>query len=295
MRSLKTLTCMPTWTEQSGKRIRLSRIFRPESGRSVTIAFAYGMARGSVPEGNLGSVDLIGRFEAIVEAGADAIVLSPGLLRIVSPVFGRHTSPAIILAMDWTNMWRPADALGYKEGTTAVTATVEDALRLGADAVMTYLFLGLQTAELEAEQVAKNASISRECERLGLVHIIESMARGSNVPPHSETRTEYLRLHTRMAAELGADIVKTDWNDDADEFAKVVAGCPVPILIAGGSKRATPTDALRMAEGAIRSGARGVVFGRNVTQATHSAKMVRALVRVVHEDAPLADAENELN
>lgn len=138
-------------------------------------------------------------------------------------------------------------------------------MRYGADAVITYLLLGSGDAMREAEEVRKNAEVTRACERLGIPHVIESMARGAEAPnPYA---VEWVRRHTRMAAELGADLIKTDYTGDASTMQSVVECCPVPVLAAGGPRGGSDADALALFRGVAAAGAAGVIFGRNIFQA----------------------------
>lgn len=98
----------------------------------------------------------------------------------------------------------------------------------------------------------------------------------------------------RVGAELGADIIKTNYTGDVDSFKKVVKGCPVPIIIAGGPKMATDRDLLKMASEAIKTGAAGVSIGRNVFQHRNPVGMVRALSKIVQEEASVEQAMREL-
>jgi fructose-bisphosphate aldolase / 2-amino-3,7-dideoxy-D-threo-hept-6-ulosonate synthase len=107
--------------------------------------------------------------------------------------------------------------------------------------------------------------VARECERVGIPLIVESLARGTKVENPCDPK--WLNLHTRMAVELGADAVKTDYSGDPDSMRSVVEGCPIPIVVLGGSRMASDEDALAVVRGAVLAGAAGVFFGRNVFQA----------------------------
>ncbi len=101
---------------------------------------------------------------------------------------------------------------------------------------------------------------------------------------------EYMKLHIRMSAEIGADFIKTDYTGDPDTFREAIKGCPIPVLIAGGPRTNTLRDALEMAKGALEAGAVGVIFGRNVFQSVDPTATVKALRLVVHENADVNDA-----
>jgi DhnA family fructose-bisphosphate aldolase class Ia len=115
-----------------------------------------------------------------------------------------------------------------------------------------------------------------------MVRAIETMARGGRVGDRARS-PELIRLHTRLAAEIGADLIKTEWTGDVDSFRTVVRGCPVPLFVAGGPSSGGPIAALELAHGAMRAGAMGLVFGRNVVQAPSPTRMVAALAGIVHQ------------
>jgi DhnA family fructose-bisphosphate aldolase class Ia len=138
----------------------------------------------------------------------------------------------------------------------------EDAMRHGADAVLTYMVVGTGDVDFEMKEIARNAQLARECERLGIPLIIETLARGKSVQNPSDP--QWIKLHTRMATELGADAVKTDYAGSVESMREVVESCQLPILVLGGS----PNDsAMGVVRSAMKAGAAGVFFGRNVFQA----------------------------
>src|ERR1019366_9197079 len=124
-------------------------------------------------------------------------------------------------------------------------ARPDDALRNGADAVLTYLFVGTGDWEFEGKEIARNAEVARECERLGIPLIVETLARGKAAA--NPTSPEWIKLHTRMAAEIGADVIKTEYTGDVATMRDVVSICPIPILVLGGERRsdAAATEAIR--------------------------------------------------
>jgi DhnA family fructose-bisphosphate aldolase class Ia len=258
----------------SGKSLRLHRILDRETGRGVVVAFDHGLMLGPIP----GISPPRERVRMFLDGGADAVLMSPGVLWATADLLnGRRTG--VIVRLDWTNMWRDPKLLGFDEGRSCAIGSVEDAVRWGADAVLTYMFVGLADAASETEEIRRNAEVSRACERLGLVHIIEPMARGSRVTrPNSK---ELVALHTRMAGELGADLIKTDFLDREMDTAEVVSTSLVPVLLAGGPKL-SESSALGIIERSVQAGAAGIVFGRNVFQAPDPVVFLREARRIVH-------------
>lgn len=274
-------------TADCGKRIRLGRIIRPDTGRAVCVAFDHGLDDGPMP----GNIDSRATMAKLVEGGADGVLVSPGIARLCSDQFAGRNAPALILRLDWTNMFRRE--LSHDEGRNRLIAGVEDAVRLGADAVLTFMFIGYDDAEAEADEVARNAEVTRSCDAYGMPHIIEPMAQGSKVAGR-ELDADLIRVHTRMAAELGADAIKTDYSGSPDTYAKVTESCPIPILIAGGPKTKTVRGSLETVHGAIGAGASGVVMGRNIIQAEDPARMLAAIKGIVHHGLEVDEALKHL-
>jgi DhnA family fructose-bisphosphate aldolase class Ia len=258
-----------------GKLIRLKRLLNPRTNKGVIVAFDHGLMLGPIA----GTSPPRERLQLFLDAGVDAILLSLGLLRRSVDLFaGRRVG--IILRLDWTNQWRESSMLGFDEGRTSALAAVEDAVRLGADAVLTYMFVGLDDAAAEAKEVHRNAEVNRACERFGMVHIIESMARGRRVD--QPNRKDLVAFHTRVAGELGADLIKTDILPNEQDTAEIVSTSLVPILLAGGPK-GEESGVLDLVHRLVRAGASGIIFGRNVFQSTDPAAFLHAAHAAVHE------------
>jgi fructose-bisphosphate aldolase/2-amino-3,7-dideoxy-D-threo-hept-6-ulosonate synthase len=134
--------------------------------------------------------------------------------------------------------------------------------------------------------------VSRQCIRWGMPLVAMMYPRGKKVK--SEYDVEAVKLASRIGAELGADIVKTNYTGDIDSFREVVDGCPAPIVIAGGPKAETQQEVLQMVWEAIQAGSAGVSIGRNIFQAPNPTKMVRAIYRIVHEGWEVAEARKEI-
>lgn len=242
----------------TGKRIRLNRILREHGQRSLVVAFDHALVLGPIR----GTENPTEQIRTFANANVDGILLNLGLLRHCSEAFRAGRTPGIIARIDWTTVWN-----SLSEGTggalrSCMLATPEEALRLGADAVLTYMVVGTGDADFEAREIERNAAVARECERLGIPLIVETLARGKNVENPGDPK--WLKLHTRMAVELGADVIKTDYAGDITGMQSVVEACPIPILVLGGSRNAA---ALEVVRGVVAAGAAGVFFGRNVFQA----------------------------
>lgn len=267
-----------------GKKIRLNRVLGGSKRRALVVAFDHALVLGPIP----GTEDPLGKIRRFAQAEVDALLLNLGLIRqfasstIVGPI------PALIARLDWTTVW---SALG-QNGSCALRSTLlarpEEALRYGADAVLTYLVVGTGDAEFEMKEITRNAEIARECERVGIPLIVESLARGKDV--HKPGDPKWLNLHTRMAAELGADCVKTDYSGDIASMRSVVRECPIPILVLGGSRHASDKHALDVVGEVAASGAAGVFFGRNVFQADNMSRFLEQ-ARAALDAVPTAELQ----
>lgn len=245
----------------SAKKLRLNRIFHGRSHGVLVVAFDHPLVLGPIP----GTEDAAGQIRRFVNAGCDGILLSPGMLRHCADALLAPAMPGIIARIDWSTIWGAPETMAQKQARSRLLARPEEALRLGADAVITYLVVGTGDPEFEAGEIARTAEVARECETLGMPLIVESLARGPKVQDYRDP--QWLKLHTRMAAELGADAIKTDYSGNVASMASVVKDCPIPILVLGGSKTGSDEDALQTVREIAQSGAAGVFFGRNVFQA----------------------------
>jgi class I fructose-bisphosphate aldolase len=242
-----------------GKSLRLSRIL-PRGRGALVIAFDHALVLGPLA----GTADPKLQLRRFAESPADALLLNLGILRQAVDALTAGPAPAIIVRLDWTSIWAAKGPHSDSKDRSALVAQPEHALRHGADAVATYMIMGTGDADFEAAEIARTAAVARECETLGLPLIVESLARGRAVDRPADP--EWLSLHTRVAAELGADAIKTEYSGDVESMRGVVRNCPVPILVLGGGRLGSDGEALELVRNAMRAGAAGVFFGRNVFQ-----------------------------
>jgi class I fructose-bisphosphate aldolase len=244
-----------------GKKIRLNRVLGGSGRRALVVAFDHALVLGPIP----GPEDPLGKIRQFAQAKVDALLLNLGLIRQVANSEILGPIPALIARLDWTTVW---SAIGQNRNGalhSSLLARPGEALRHGADAVLTYLVVGTGDAEFEMKEITRNAEIARECERVGIPLIVESLARGKDVQNPGDPK--WLTLHTRIAAELGADVVKTDYSGDTVSMRSVVEKCPIPILVLGGSRHSSDKHALDVVGEVAAAGAAGIFFGRNVFQA----------------------------
>jgi DhnA family fructose-bisphosphate aldolase class Ia len=264
-----------------GKQIRLRRILRHDRG-TLVVAFDHALVLGPIP----GTIDPARQIRRFVEAKADAILLNLSSVHyFAESVSSSDHAPGLIVRLDWTTAFNEPTKLGPNAFQTCLVAHPEDALRSGADAVITFFFVGGGgDAEFERREVERVGSLASECERAGIPLIVESLARGSQVQNPRDSK--WLRLHTRMAAELGADVIKTENAGDLPTMREVVSACPVPILVLGGSRTSTDEEVLNVVRSIVQSGAAGVFFGRNIFQADNMPELLQRVRSILGEQAP---------
>lgn len=259
----------PAWGDylgNIGKQIRLNRILRGRGQGSLIVAFDHALVLGPIR----GTENPQEQIRGFCEAKVDGILINLGLLHHCSGALNPGSTPGIIARIDWTTVWNSLSEGAGGALRSCMLAKPEEALRQGADAVLTYLVVGTGDAEFETREVERNAAVARECEQVGIPLIVETLARGKNVENPGDPK--WLKLHTRMAVELGADVIKTDYAGDVAAMKSVVDECPIPLLVLGGSRNAAALDVVR---GAIAAGAAGVFFGRNVFQADDMPEFLR--------------------
>ena len=254
-----------------GKRMRMKRVIDP-SGASIICALDHGMTSPTFLDP---LADIEARTAEAVAGGANVIMMSKGMIRRAAGAFSRETSLALLLSAS-------ANA-GEDRPTVVLIAEVEEALRLGADAVV--LFVAL-SGESEPAMIRTLAQVGEAGERLGMPFIAEAefpttYARVEDLT--DEYGFEYLRRNVRLCAELGADIVKTNWPGSEDHMARLVeATSGIPVVLAGGS-RVEDLELLQRMEAAVSVGAIGCSVGRNIFMHRSPEAITRALSRVVRE------------
>ena len=267
-------------TGSTGKTVRLNRLFNPIDGRAVCVAADHGWMSDPTPN----VLELKRILREVVLGGADGVLVSYGTALRMGNFFEGKNSPALLIRADWMNMPRLGGsnvsnilpAVNFKK---VATSTARDALMVGASAITIYYFIGYSD-EFEAINIEQAATFARECRSIGLPLIIEPMAVGGMVT--GVNVTEILTASARIAVEIGADALKIPYTNDVKSFRKLVDEARVPVLVLGGAKSDHPRDALELVDEALRAGASGVVFGRNVTKARDPRGMVSDICGLVH-------------
>lgn len=244
---------------------RLSRIVKPKDGHTVMLAVDHGYFMGPTT-----GLEKLGEVINPLLPYVDTLMLTRGALRnYINPV----TDIPIVLRVSGGTSVVGKELL--HEGTVV---SIEDAIRLNVSGVAYSILVG---ADFERDTLLGMTKYIDEAERYGMP-VLAVTAVGKDMAKD----VRYLSLASRMAAELGAHIVKTYY---CNGFEKIVETCPVPIVIAGGKKQ-PEKDALQMAYDALQAGAIGVDMGRNIFQCSHPVAMIKAVRAIVHEKATVKEA-----
>jgi len=254
-----------------GKEVRLNRLTNAKSGRFVAITVDHAIARGVLP----GLVDIHETVRKVAEGLPDAMTMQKGIAeRVFGPYAGR-----IALLLKSTS-FSP-----YHMNVDVPTADVEEALRLGADAISVGVIVG---GPEQKEQIAHLARISKAAASYGLPLISHIYPRGSEVKDTKDA--DAVAYAVRLAAELGVDIIKTNWNGSAAAFRKAVQSCPAKVVLAGGSPGKGLESYLQMTHEAMQIGVFGVTYGRFVFDDPVPAAVIGAIKAVVHDGRSVKEA-----
>ena len=256
-----------------GKSIRLERIINRNTGRTVIVPMDHGVTVGPIK----GIENMRDMVNDIVEGGANAVLGHIGLPKHGHRQHGKDVG--LILHLSGSTVWSP------DPNAKVLVNTVENALKMGADGVSIHINIG---AENEVEMLRDLGSVSVACMDWGMPLLAMMYTRGKKVK--SESDVEGVKHAARIAAELGADIVKVTYTGSKETFSEVVEGCPIPVVIAGGEKAANDSEVLENVKNSLDAGGAGVSIGRNAFQHRHPKKMVEAICKIVHEDVSVKEA-----
>lgn len=250
-----------------GMKNRMSRLIKPETGRAVWLAIDHGYFLGAVSK-----LEKPGETIKPLVPFTDALMLTRGVLR--NCVDTGINIPVILRVSGGNSIIGPALS---DEG---IQTSMEEAIRLNAAAVAFSIYVG---TEHEHQTLTALSELVNEGQRYG-IPVLAVTAVGKELEKRD---ARYLGLCCRIAAELGAQAVKTYY---CDGFEKIVQACPVPLVIAGGPKLNTELDVLQLAYNAVREGAKGVDMGRNIWQSENAVGMIKAIRKIVHDNASVKEA-----
>jgi len=250
-----------------GMKNRQSRLIKPEDGRAVWLAIDHGYFLGP-----LSRLEEPAKTIKPLIPYTDALMLTRGILR--NCVDAGVSLPMILRVSGGNSIAGPALS------NEAVQTSMEEAIRLNASAVAFSIYVG---TEHEHQTLVALGNLVNVAQRYG-IPVLAVTAVGKELEKRD---ARYLGLCCRIAAELGAQMVKTYY---CENFAKIAKSCPVPLVIAGGPKLKTEMDALRLAYAAVNEGASGVDMGRNIWQSDNAVGMIKAIRKIVHGNASVKEA-----
>jgi len=261
---------------------RYFRLINRLTNKTLIVAMDHGIdAPGPVP----GIEYLSETIKKVKEGRPDGVLVTPGAASTFSDLLLGKDAPSIVLRGDRYSV-KP-DAI--RRITSAV-----DAASLGADALIVFMIAGFEDDEVTFDNIEHVAQFASECRRIGMPLMVEVAAWGSRIAEEEKLDVKYLQPMARQAAELGADLLKIPYPKDIDSFKKVLSTCPVPCAVLGGPKTENVEGFLQSIKDAVEAGAVGAVIGRNIWGHEDPTGMVRALMRIVHENAPVNVAVKEL-
>ena len=251
-----------------GMKNRLSRLIKAD-GHCIFLPIDHGYFQGPTRK-----LEKPGETIAPLVSYADGLFVTRGVLRAsVDP----GNCPPIILRMSGGS-----SIIGKDLANEAITTSVQEAVRLNAAAVGMSVFVG---SDYEHQSLVNLGNLVNDCENYG-IPVMAVTAVGKELEKRD---ARYLSLCCRIAAEFGARIVKTYW---CENFDKVVNGCPVPVVMAGGPKCETEVEVFEFVHDGMGNGAIGLNLGRNVWQHAYPVAMIKALRAIIHENASVKDAQD---
>lgn len=262
-----------------GKKRRLRKIFSHEIDNTIIVPMDHGITLGPIK----GLVTIKDTVKELIQGEIDGIILHKGMINACEEELV-NTDIATIMHLSASTALSPNPT--YK----TIVGDVFEAVSLGCDAVSLHINIG---GKDESKMLSEAASISSKCYKYGMPLIAMMYARGENI--ENEKEIKFIEHIARVAAEIGADIVKVNYCGDPELFKQVVKGCPVPVIIAGGEKMVAETDFLREIDQAMYSGIKGISVGRNIFQSENISTLLHALHKIVHLREPIERVLDELN
>lgn len=249
-----------------GKQIRLERILNRNTRRAIIVPLDHGVTVGPLA----GLIDMRQTLSQIAFGGANAVIMHKGLVRCGH----RGSGPDIGLIIHLS----ASTSLSPFPNAKTLVATVEEALRLGADAVSVHVNLGDENERVMLEDMGR---VSTTAAVWGMPMLAMMYARGPKIS--NEYDPDVIAHCARVGMELGADLVKVPYTGDVDSFQRVVDACCIPVVIAGGPKMNNVREVLQMVEDALQAGASGLSIGRNIFQDEDPSTLLKALHGIVHD------------
>jgi len=260
-----------------GKALRLKRIFA-EDGKSLVVAMDHAAIIG--PKGALANPQEM--VEKVIAGRPDAILTTKGMLQATHTVHDPDVAVILRISGGFTMLGDPTD---FQD---RIISSVEQAIKYGADGVAITVKYGHKN---EGQFIERASFIADSCSDWGIPLMVEVWPAGPNVKDPSDLKA--VKLGSRAAAEIGADIVKTYYTGSKDSFAEVSSGCPIPVVILGGAKGSTE-DLFKMIAESLAGGSAGVAMGRNVWGHEDPKHMVEAINGLIHKGWAVDEALESL-
>lgn len=254
---------------EAGKKRRLRRIFQSDN-KTVIVPMDHGVTIGPV----IGLTNMKSIINKLLLGGVDAVVVNRGIAKNID-----IQDAGLIIHLSGITKYCP------DFNNKVQICSVADAIRLGADAVSVHINVG---AKHEGQMLSMMGKVACECDYYGMPLLAMMYPRGPNIK--DSHAVEVVAHAARLGAELGADIIKTNYTGDVESFREVVSSCQVPVIIAGGPKMETSKDILNMVKNSIDAGGAGLSIGRNVFQHDRPTKMVEAISAIVHNGVSVSES-----
>ncbi len=252
-----------------GKTRRLRRIMQKDN-RTVIVPMDHGVTVGPIQ----GIANMQQITDKLLKGKVDAILVHKGIARHIDV----GNAGLIVMLSGMSNLSPNLNA-------KVQVCSVQEAIRVGADAVSVHVNVGAQDEDKMLRNLGK---VSDECDIYGIPLLAMMYPRGPKIP--NEQAPDVIAHAARIGAELGADIIKTNYTGNIDTFKTVIESCPVPVVIAGGPKCKSLEDVLQTTFDSMKAGAAGLSIGRNVFQCDNPTQIAKALSAIVHENASVEQA-----
>ena len=259
-----------------GKNIRFERIFDRTTKRTIIIPMDHGLTMGTIK----GLENIADMIDKVSMGGANAVLEHSGMVGAGHRKYGKDIGLIIHLS--------GATDLAPDPNRKVLVCSVQRALKLGADGVSIHINIG---ADDEPEMLQDAHKVVEDSREWGIPLLAMVYPRGKKIT--NENDPQVINIAVRAGAELGADIVKTNYTGDIDSFKYIVKSVSIPVIIAGGPKVDTTKDLLQMVYDSIQAGGAGVAFGRNVFQSEDPTKLVNALSKIIHNNYTVEEVLKE--
>ena len=253
----------------SGKTRRLKRIMQSDN-HTIIVPMDHGVTVGPIP----GITNIQQITDQLVKGKADAILVHKGIAKRIDVGY----AGLIVMLSGMSN-------LSPNINGKVQVCSVQEAIRIGADAVSVHVNIGAQDEDKMLQHLGK---VSDECDIYGIPLLAMMYPRGPKI--QNEHSSDLISHAARIGAELGADIIKTSYTGNIETFKAVVESCPVPVIIAGGPKCKFVEEVLQTTSDAMKAGSAGLSIGRNVFQCKNPTQMAKALSAIVHQNATVEQA-----